>query len=206
MDCREEWFSRHKRCDSSLIFAIVCVTHENHCRIASRKIVTCGKPQIILFLIGIPKLGRQSKFPLTLHFTIVVLGRSLDCCIVTSDKHTLWRNFDRVSSESLEEFKIFSLLYPRFNWSWQGVYLFHFVVCLFVCPPVRPSVDGIVSTLYLQQHWLDPFYICTSHQATSEDVSVIKLFAKFEIWIFGIVFKFVTWNLSCFYLGSDMNQ
>ena len=39
------------------------------------------------------------------------------------------------------------------------------------CPSVRlsicPSVDRIVSALYLQQYSSDPFHICTSYQATS---------------------------------------
>ena len=34
-----------------------------------------------------------------------------------------------------------------------------------------PSVDRIVSALYLQQYSSDPFHICTSYQATSEGVS-----------------------------------
>ena len=36
---------------------------------------------------------------------------------------------------------------------------------------VCPSVDRIVSALYLQQYSSDPFHICTSYQATSEGVS-----------------------------------
>ena len=36
---------------------------------------------------------------------------------------------------------------------------------------VCPSVDRIVSALYLQQYPSDPFHICTSYQATSEGVS-----------------------------------
>ena len=35
---------------------------------------------------------------------------------------------------------------------------------------VCPSVDRIVSALYIQQYLLDPFHICTSYQATSEGV------------------------------------
>ena len=37
-----------------------------------------------------------------------------------------------------------------------------------------PSVDRIVSALYLQQYLPDPFHICSSYQATSEDVFKFK--------------------------------
>ena len=43
---------------------------------------------------------------------------------------------------------------------------------------VRPSVDRIVSALYLQQYSADPFHICTSRQATSEGVSGVKFVSK----------------------------
>ena len=36
---------------------------------------------------------------------------------------------------------------------------------------VCPSVDRIVSALYLQQYSSDPFHICTSYEATSKGVS-----------------------------------
>ena len=51
--------------------------------------------------------------------------------------------------------------------------------CLSVHPSVRPSLDRIVSALYLQQYSLDPFHIYTSFQATSEGVSPLNFFAKF---------------------------
>ena len=44
---------------------------------------------------------------------------------------------------------------------------------------VCPSVDRIVSVLYLQQYLLDPFHICTSYQATSEGVSRVMFVPKF---------------------------
>ena len=47
-------------------------------------------------------------------------------------------------------------------------------VCLSVCP----SVDIIVSALYLQQYSSDPFHICTSYQATSEGVSRVTFVSK----------------------------
>ena len=39
---------------------------------------------------------------------------------------------------------------------------------------VRQSVDKIVSALYLQQYLADPFHICTSYQANSEGVWLVK--------------------------------
>ena len=54
-----------------------------------------------------------------------------------------------------------SLFIPPLQRSWKGGIL--------VSP--CPSVDRIVSALYLQQYSSDPFHICTSYQATSEGVS-----------------------------------
>ena len=45
---------------------------------------------------------------------------------------------------------------------------------------VCPSVDRIVSALYLLQYSLDPFHIYTSYQATSEGVSHVKTFSKIQ--------------------------
>ena len=45
---------------------------------------------------------------------------------------------------------------------------------------VCPSVDRIVSALYLQQYSSDPFHICTSYQATSEGVSRVMPVSKFK--------------------------
>ena len=45
---------------------------------------------------------------------------------------------------------------------------------------VCPSVDKIVSALYLQQYSSDPFHICTSYQATSEGVSRGMPVSKFK--------------------------
>ena len=66
-------------------------------------------------------------------------------------------------------------LYPRFNEVERGVYWYH-LVRLSVCP----SVDRIVSALYLQQYSSDPFHICTSYQATSEGVSRVMPVSKFK--------------------------
>ena len=59
---------------------------------------------------------------------------------------------------------------------------------LSVCTSVRlsvhlsisPSVDRILSALYLQQYSLDPFHICTSYQATPEGVSRVMFVSKFK--------------------------
>ena len=45
---------------------------------------------------------------------------------------------------------------------------------------VCPSVDRIVSALYLQQYSWDPFHICTSYQAISEGVSHVKFVSKLK--------------------------
>ena len=86
----------------------------------------------------------------------------------------------------------------RFNEVERGVYWYH-LVRLSVCP----SVDRIVSALYLQQYSSDPFHICTSYQATSEGVLRVMPVSKFKNLKF---FKFVTLTLSSFDLGSNMTQ
>ena len=62
-----------------------------------------------------------------------------------------------------------ALYTPPLQQSWKGGTL--------VSP--CPSVDRIVSALYLQQYSSDPFHICTSYQATSEGVSQVKFVSKF---------------------------
>ena len=74
---------------------------------------------------------------------------------------------------------------PRFNEVDWGVYWYHLVR-----PSVCPSMDRIVTALYLQQYSSDPFHICTSYQATSEGVP-------------RVIFLFVTLTLSSFDLGSN---
>ena len=89
---------------------------------------------------------------------------------------------------------------PCFNKVERWVYWFH-LVHLSIPPSVRPSVcpsvDGIVSALYLQQYSLDPFHICTSYQATSEGVSRVMFVSKFKnlkfwriLWICNFDFVF----------------
>ena len=55
------------------------------------------------------------------------------------------------------------------------------IIRLSVCP----SVDRIVSALYLQQYSSDLFHIYTSYQATSEGVSREYLLPNSKIWNFG---------------------
>ena len=64
---------------------------------------------------------------------------------------------------------------PRCNEVERGVYWFHLVR-----PSLCPSVDRIVSALYLQQYSSDPFHICTSYQATSEGLSRVMFVSKFN--------------------------
>ena len=69
---------------------------------------------------------------------------------------------------------------------------------------VCPSVDRIVSALYLQQYSSDPCHIGTSYQATSEGVSRVMVVSKFKNLKFWRIF--VTLTLSSFDLGSNMTQ
>ena len=76
--------------------------------------------------------------------------------------------------------------------------------CRSVRPSVCPSVDRVVSALYLLQYSRDPFYMYTSCQATS-GVSRVKVIQTAKNWSFGKLFKFVTLTWSCFDLGSNMS-
>ena len=60
----------------------------------------------------------------------------------------------------------------RFNEVERGYTGFTLSVC--------PSVDRIMSTLYLQQCSSDPFHICPSYQATSEGVVRVKFVSNFK--------------------------
>ena len=82
-------------------------------------------------------------------------------------------------------FKCFEQIWPyhytlRFNEVERGYTDF----TLSVRPSVRPSVDRIVSALYLQQYSSDPFHFCTSFQATSKGVSRVKVVSIFTNLIF----------------------
>ena len=66
---------------------------------------------------------------------------------------------------------------------------------------VCPSVDRIVSALYLQQYSSDPFHICTSYQATSEGVSLVMPISKFKNLKFWRIFKICNFDFVFFWLG-----
>ena len=68
------------------------------------------------------------------------------------------------------------------------------------------NADKLNLSLYLPQYLPDSFYIYTSNQATSEQVSCVMIFLNKKFEVFGKLFKFVTLTLPCFDLGSNMNQ
>ena len=112
-----------------------------------------------------------------------------DCCEKCMEKY----DKDGVITVTIYtnvKFKI--LLYPCWTKLKGGCTCFTLSVC--------PSVDRIVSALYLPQYSLDPFHIYTSYQATSEGVSPVK-FLKWINLKFWQILKL--YNLD---LGSNMNQ
>ena len=86
---------------------------------------------------------------------------------------------------------------PRASTKLKGGYT---GITLSICP----SVDRIVSPLYLQQYSLDPFSYL--HILSSNFRRCVACNARFKIWNFGKFFKFVTLTLSSFDLGSNMTQ
>ena len=96
------------------------------------------------------------------------------------------------------------LIIPPLQRSWKGGILVS--PCPSVRPSVCPSVDRIVSALYLQQYSSDPFHICTSYQATSEGVSrvmFVSILKKLKFWRFFLICNL---TLFSFDLGSNMTQ
>ena len=94
--------------------------------------------------------------------------------VVKLKKLTFWRilyicNFD------------FVFFIPSASTKLKGGYT---GITLSVCP----SLDRIVSALYLQEYSSDPFHICTSYQATSEGVSRVMPVSKFKNLKFDFVF------------------
>ena len=87
---------------------------------------------------------------------------------------------------------------PRFN-EVDGGYT---GITLSVCP----SVDRIVSALYLQQYSSDPFHICTSYQATSEGVSRVMPVSKFKNLKFWRIFKICNFDFVIFWLGIQYDS
>ena len=71
---------------------------------------------------------------------------------------------------------------------------------------VCPSVDRIVSALYLQQYSSDPFHICTSYQATSEGVSRVMPVSKLKNLKFWRIFKICNFDFVFFWLGIQYDS
>ena len=68
---------------------------------------------------------------------------------------------------------------------------------------VCPSVDRIVSALYLQQYSSDPLHICTSYQGTSEGVSRVMPVSKFKNFKFWRICNF---DFVFFWLGIQYDS
>ena len=100
----------------------------------------------------------------------------------------------------LLSWKVFNFYTPCFNEVERGVYWYHLVR-----PSVCPSVDRIVSALYLQQYLSDPFHICTSYQATS-GVSRVMPVSKFKNLKFWQFFKICNFDFVFFWLGIQYDS
>ena len=80
---------------------------------------------------------------------------------------------------TIHDQKLLTYYTPRFNDVERGGILVS--PCPSVGPSVCPSVDRIVSALYLQQYSLDPFHICTSNFRRCAACNVCLKIKKFEI-------------------------
>ena len=78
--------------------------------------------------------------------------------------------------------------------------------CQFVHLSVCPSVDRILSNLYLQQYSSDPFHICTSFQATSEGVTRIMFISKFKHLKFWQILKICSFDFVFFWLRIEYDS
>ena len=88
------------------------------------------------------------------------------------------------------------------QWSWKGGYTgFTSSIHPSVHPYVHLSVDKIVSALYLPKYLPDPFYICTSYQATSEGVSYGMVIAKLKNLNFWNFFKICNFDFVLLWHG-----
>ena len=86
--------------------------------------------------------------------------------------------------------------YTLVQQSWKGAYWFH-LVRLSIRPSVCPSADRIMSTLYLPQHWTDPFHIYAFFSQLQKECCVFSVVKNSKIWNFGNFFKFIPLILSC---------
>ena len=89
-------------------------------------------------------------------------------------------------------------LYPRFNEVERG----YTGITLSVCP----SVDRVVSALYLQEYSSDPFHIRTSYQATSEGVSRVRPVSKFKNLKFWWIFLICNFDFVFLWLGIQYDS
>ena len=96
-----------------------------------------------------------------------------------------------------------TFLYPRSTKLKEVMLVSH---CLSVCLSICPFVYIIMCAMYLPKYLTDPFHIYTSNQTTSESVLHLQCYQNLNIWSFDKFFEFLTLTLSCFDLGSNMNQ
>ena len=75
---------------------------------------------------------------------------------------------------------------PCFNEVEKGVYtgVYTLSVCLCILPSARPSVDRVVSTLYLEQYSPDPFQYLNIFSSNLIRCVVCKVFLKIIKWNF----------------------
>ena len=103
----------------------------------------------------------------------------------------LWTTSTNVFKPRLLRYIILNLI----SWGREGLSTAMWVIMRMIIPPastklkggytgftlsVCPSMDRIVSALYFQQYWSDPFHVCTSYQATSEGVSCVTFVSKLK--------------------------
>ena len=85
--------------------------------------------------------------------------------------------------------------YTPLQRSWNGGYYTGFTLS------VPPSVDRIVSALYLQQYSSDPFHIYTPYLATSEGVSRVTFVSRFKNLQFWQILLICKFDFVFFWLG-----
>ena len=94
---------------------------------------------------------------------------------------------------------------PQFNEVERGCILVS--PCLSICLSIHPSVDRIMSALYLHQYMLAPFHIYTSYQANAEGIvmphNLIRLYFLYLIFMSQIVLYFLhSTSVLSFYIAK----
>ena len=140
-----------------------------------------------IFVVLQPTAWCKFWFLVPLVWSCILWSRYVAKFMTINDKNILW-----VISDASKHFGRQNLLGSA------NIFQINFLNCapsklrdilLSLCPSVLPSVNQIVSALYLPQYWPDPFHIHTSYQPTSEGVSrVIYSSFFFQIWIFAAFF------------------